>query len=94
MSFLKHIFKKKDEFALSLERILGFYPNQTSIYQQAFIHKSVIQSEHLNSFESNERLEYLGDAVLESIISNYLYCKFPFKDEGYLTQLRDRKSVV
>ena len=90
MTFFKKVFRKKDEFALVLERIIGFYPHQVSIYQQAFLHSSLIQNKELQSFESNERLEFLGDAVLDSIISHYLYYKFPKKDEGYLTKLRSR----
>lgn len=90
MTFLKKVFRKKDEFAQLLERITGFYPNHTAIYNQAFLHRSVIQNNQLQSFESNERLEFLGDAVLDSVISHYLFNKFPFKDEGYLTQLRSR----
>lgn len=88
--FFKRVFRKKDEYAETLERIIGFYPHQISIYKQAFLHKSTIQNNQLQPFESNERLEFLGDAVLDSIISNYLYYKFPKKDEGYLTKLRSR----
>jgi len=87
---LKKVFKKKNEFALSLERIIGFYPGNIEHYQQAFLHKSAIKKDELKSFESNERLEFLGDAILDSIISHYLYYKFPLKNEGYLTQLRSR----
>ena len=90
MTFLKKVFKKKDELALALERIIGFCPVQISFYQQAFLHKSAIKDSELKTFESNERLEFLGDAVLDSVISHYLYEKFPLKDEGYLTQLRSR----
>ena len=88
--FLKKLFRKKEEYALLLERIIGFYPHQISIYKQAFLHKSIIQNTKLQPFESNERLEFLGDAILDSVISNYLYHKFPIKDEGYLTKLRSR----
>jgi ribonuclease III len=90
LTFLKRVFKKKSDFALKLERILGFYPDETSFYYQAFLHKSAIKDNELKTFESNERLEFLGDAVLDSIISHYLFSKFPLKDEGYLTQLRSR----
>ncbi len=69
---------------------MGFYPKQISLYEQAFLHKSVIKEHELKPFESNERLEFLGDAILDSIVSHYLFNKFPFKDEGYLTQLRSR----
>lgn len=88
--FLNKLFRKKDDYALILERIIGFYPHQVSIYKQAFLHKSLISNTELQSFESNERLEFLGDAILDSVISHYLYYKFPKKDEGYLTKLRSR----
>ena len=88
--FFNKVFRKKDEYASTLERIIGFYPHQVSIYKQAFLHKSILQNTELQSFESNERLEFLGDAVLDSVISDYLYHKFPKKDEGYLTKLRSR----
>lgn len=74
---------------LLLERVLGFYPSQVSLYQQAFKHKSVVATSN-KSYESNERLEFLGDAILDSVISHYLFIKFPFKDEGFLTKLRSR----
>ncbi len=88
--FFKKVFRKKDEYALTLERIIGFYPDQITIYKQAFLHKSILQNTELQPFESNERLEFLGDAVLDSVISHYLYHKFPKQDEGYLTKLRSR----
>jgi ribonuclease-3 len=90
LTFFRKVFGKKDEFALKLERIIGFYPNNLALYHQAFLHKSVIQHNNLKPFESNERLEFLGDAILDSIISHYFFLKFPFKDEGFLTQLRSR----
>lgn len=90
MTFLEKVFRKKDDFALKLERIIGFYPSNIALYHQAFLHKSVIKENQLKPFESNERLEFLGDAILDSIISHYFFTKFPFKDEGFLTQLRSR----
>jgi ribonuclease-3 len=90
LTFFKKVFRKKNEFALVIERIVGFYPTEISLYQQAFFHKSLTQNNDFEFFESNERLEFLGDAVLDSIISHYLYSKFPKKDEGFLTKLRSR----
>jgi len=90
LSFFKSIFQKKSEFALALERILGFSPKRLHFYRQAFTHKSVIKDSKQEAFESYERLEFLGDAILDSIVSTYLFKKFPFKDEGFLTQLRSR----
>lgn len=86
----KKLFQKKPQYAILLERVLGFFPKQISLYQQAFKHKSVILSPENKAYESNERLEFLGDAILDSIISHYLFIKFPFKDEGFLTKIRAR----
>lgn len=72
-----------------IESISGFKPKNISIYQQAFFHSSV-SVKRSGSVVSNERLEFLGDAVLGSIIADYLFSIFPFKDEGFLTQLRSK----
>lgn len=90
MTLLKKVFRRKSDLAKVLQPILGFYPKNISLYEQAFLHKSVIAENELKPFESNERLEFLGDAILDSVVSHYLFKKFPFKDEGYLTQLRSR----
>ncbi len=74
----------------SIRNIFGFYPRNIYLYQLAFRHKSAAK-EILNGIKiSNERLEYLGDAVLSSIIADYLFKKFPYKDEGFLTEMRAR----
>mgnify|MGYP000888366972 CR=1 FL=1 len=60
------------------------------MYQLAFLHRSAakeILSGHKNS---NERLEYLGDAVLSSVVADYLFRKYPLKDEGFLTEMRSK----
>jgi len=73
----------------SLNNLLGFYPNKLSLYKQALRHKS---SKNIveGVCDSNERLEYLGDAVIGAVIAEYLFKKFPHKDEGYLTKVRSR----
>jgi ribonuclease-3 len=86
LGFFQRIFSKDKEFYQSIKNLLGFYPNNIILYQKAFRHKSVVVKDH----ESNERLEYLGDAIFGSIISHYLYQRFPFKDEGFLTQMRSK----
>ena len=85
-----NLFRKQSDYTLKLERIIGFKPSRISFYKQAFIHKSVLLGSAKKSFESNERLEFLGDAILDAVISTYIYQKFPFKDEGFLTQLRSK----
>lgn len=74
----------------ALKEIFGISPNNIELYKLALIHRSasVVLSDgmHIN----NERLEFLGDAVLESIVSDYLFIEFPNKNEGFLTQLRSK----
>jgi ribonuclease-3 len=89
-SVFKYLFSRKKEFYIELVKILHFLPRKISNYEQAFIHKSsslkATDGKHLN----NERLEYLGDAILGSVIAAYLFKKYPDKDEGFLTQMRSR----
>ena len=69
-------------------RILGFLPGKQCLYEIAFIHKSASTTLKNGQVINNERLEYLGDAILDAVIADYLYTRFPDKNEGFLTQLR------
>jgi len=71
---------------LQLEHLLGFTPKYLPYYQLALMHRS--QLDELE--ENNERLEFLGDAILGAIIAEYLFKKYPHQPEGYLTELRSR----
>lgn len=73
----------------SLNNLLGFYPKNLKLYQQAFRHKSSNKIKE-GVTDSNERLEYLGDAVLGTVVAEYLFKKYPLKDEGFLTKVRSR----
>lgn len=85
------LFKLKNkEPYLSLYNILGFYPNNIRLYEQAFIHRSVSASQYGKRSNNNERLEFLGDAVLDAIIADILYKHFPNKREGFLTNTRSK----
>lgn len=79
-------------FRRTLRNMLGFWPDNLSLYRKAFTHSSAAnQARSRNSpKESYERLEFLGDAVLSAVIADYLFRKFPFRDEGFLTKLRSR----
>lgn len=78
------------KLSCAIKNIFGFYPGNVFLYQLAFRHKSAAK-EIINGLKmSNERLEYLGDAVLSSIIADYLFKKFPYKEEGFLTEMRAR----
>ncbi len=82
---------KQKEFRKSIEQIIGSKPTNDLLYQLAFRHTSASKQTSFNGFkESNERLEFLGDAVLGMVIAEYLFKKYPFKDEGFLTEIRSR----
>ncbi len=71
-------------------KILGFLPGKQRLYEIAFIHRSASVICKKGNIINNERLEYLGDAILDAIIADYLYANFPEKDEGFLTQVRSK----
>ncbi len=75
---------------LSLKNILGFYPGNLSVYKLAFSHRSASPSVVNGMQLTNERLEYLGDAILGAIVADMLFRRFPFRDEGFLTEMRSR----
>jgi len=74
----------------TLKQILGFYPSNFALYEQAFTHKSVVNEQQDSKKVSNERLEFLGDAILGSIVAEFFFQKFPFEDEGFLTKIRSK----
>lgn len=91
--FFRNLFfstdKESNELRSNLKSILGFSPRNISLYIQALTHKSAID-ENTSSLTSNERLEFLGDAILGSCVAHYLFDHFPDQDEGFLTQLRSK----
>ncbi len=70
--------------------MFGYAPHNIELYKLALIHKSASLLLEDGSQINNERLEYLGDAVIETITSDYLYIEYPTDDEGFLTQLRSK----
>jgi ribonuclease III len=94
LHLIKGFFKKSTPAETDLQdairNIFGYRPGNMAIYKLAFRHKSVASSLDNGHRHSNERLEYLGDAVLGSVVADYLFKKFPFKDEGFLTEMRSR----
>ncbi len=74
----------------AISNLFGYQPGNIALYKLAFRHKSMASAINNGFKHSNERLEYLGDAVLGSIIADFLFKKFPFKDEGFLTEMRSR----
>lgn len=86
---LKGYFSSDRQFIFSIRNIFGFCPGNVSLYKLAFLHRSVAVETNGHKV-SNERLEYLGDAVLSSVVADYLFKKFPYKDEGFLTEMRSK----
>lgn len=70
--------------------ILGFYPRKIELYRQALTHKSMSVKEGGGRLSNNERLEYLGDAILDAVVGDILYNHFQGKREGFLTSVRSR----
>lgn len=81
---------KSRGFYLDLVRLLGFLPRKISLYKLAFIPKSALRKEASGVYLNNERLEYLGDAVVDAIVADYLFRRFPDADEGFMTKMRAR----
>lgn len=94
MSFPSNIFtshaKEDGEFYEGLTKILGFKPKKLEIYKKAFMHRSANIRDKDGNAMNYERLEFLGDSMLGTIISKYLYLRVPEGDEGYLTKMRSK----
>ena len=75
---------------MSLFKILGFAPNDIQIYELALVHKSSPLKLEENKWANNERLEYLGDAILDAVVADILYKQYPTKREGFLTNTRSK----
>ena len=84
-----YYFSTDKNLAKKLKSILGFTPKRLNLYKLAFYHKSMLNNQP-QSFYNNERLEYLGDAILSTIVAEYLFKKYPNKDEGFLTKMRSK----
>ena len=87
---IRFFFSKDKKFVGSLRNLLGFTPGNPAVYHLAFRHRSTATEHHSGAKLSNERLEYLGDAILGAIIAEMLFKKFPFREEGFLTEMRSK----
>ena len=83
-------FRKEKELYFSLYPILGFYPRDISHYKLALMHKSVMHRNKKGKPVNNERLEFLGDAILDAVVGDIVYRHFPGKREGFLTNTRSK----
>ena len=78
------------EFYRAIDGLFGFVPHNIELYKLALIHKSASLVLEDGRQINNDRLEYLGDAVIEAVTSDYLYIEFPDRDEGFMTKLRSK----
>lgn len=94
MSFIRKIFNsqsdKDGEFAIYLTKLLGFKPKKIDQYHIAFTHRSLNLKNEEGNAVNYERLEFLGDAMLSSVIAHHLFIEVPEGDEGYLTKMRSK----
>ena len=94
MGFIQNILKSRSsddgDFFLQLKKILGFKPNKESLYIKAFTHRSMNIKDNQGNPINYERLEFVGDAMLSSVIAAHLYEQVPHGDEGYLTKMRSK----
>mgnify|MGYP001308244101 CR=1 FL=1 len=89
LKFYNYYLSSEKQFARRLHSMLGFTPSNLAIFKIAFSHKSTT-SDKAYAIQNNERLEYLGDAVLGTIVAEYLFKKYPNCDEGFLTKMRSK----
>lgn len=87
--FYNYYFSPDRILARRLRSLIGFTPANINIFKLAFSHKSTI-SDKAYAIQNNERLEYLGDAVLGTIVAEYLFKKYPNSNEGFLTKMRSK----
>ena len=89
-SIFRLVFLKRNKLSKNIKNIVGFYPNDVFLFEKALIHKSAVYDHSSTYTESNERLEFLGDAILGAVVADYLFKKYPLKDEGFLTKMRSK----
>ncbi|MEY4280956.1 MAG: ribonuclease [Bacteroidota bacterium] len=83
---IRYLFSRNKALFVQLEHVLGFQPKQLRFYEIALTHRS--SSDEIS--RNNERLEFLGDAMLGAIVGEFLFRKYPNQDEGFLTEIRSR----
>ena len=87
---IRLLFRKDKEPYLCFYRMLGFYPRNIELYQQALLHKSSSVKSEKGRLLNNERLEFLGDAILDAVVADIVYKRFEGKREGFFTNTRSK----
>ncbi|MEI6173503.1 MAG: ribonuclease III [Bacteroidota bacterium] len=83
-------FSSDKQLKQAIKGILGYKPGNVFLYHLAFLHKSVTQETQNGIRINNERLEFLGDAILDAVAADFLFKTFPTRDEGFLTEMRSK----
>lgn len=86
----RYYFTSDKDLCQAIKNIFGYYPGNIHLYKLAFRHKSATTKKVNGVRLNNERLEYLGDAILSAVIADYLFKSFPYKNEGFLTEMRSK----
>lgn len=94
MQFFSNIWSKEEEANSSLyvvlKEILGYSPKNRTLFQTAFTHRSINQQSEEGNYINFERLEFLGDSVIDTVVAHYLYCELDQDDEGELTKMKSK----
>ncbi len=88
--FYQRIFTKDKELVRAVAGIIGETPDNIRLYKLALTHTSFARQASGSKHDTNERLEFLGDAILGAVVAELLFKKFPYEDEGFLTEIRSR----
>lgn len=84
------MFSPRREYYHLIREITGFWPHDLYLYELALRHSSMVSNPELSARECNERLEYLGDSVLDTVVADHLFKLYPNRDEGFLTEMRSK----
>ena len=98
MASIKNIFTPRTEedgaFFYSIKRIISYRPKSIRLFEEAFTHRSKNETNADGNQKNYERMEFLGDALISSIIAAHLYKKVPSGNEGYLTKMRSKVCLL
>lgn len=90
ISSIRSFFSRDKKLTKALRNLVGFTPRNMAVYRLALMHRSAGERLEDGTLISNERLEFLGDAVLSAVVAKYLFKRYPFENEGFLTETRSK----
>jgi ribonuclease-3 len=90
VEYFKFIFSREKKLIAAIRNLTGIMPRNIALYKLALSHISAARHMPNGKILTNERLEFLGDAILGAVIAEHLFRKFPYRDEGFLTEMRSK----